>query len=94
MYADSLPGSGDGFILGIWPFYALAVFILRKRRPDHPRPYRTAGYPFTSAIFLIASIGMLLNSLISDPIITLICFGVILAGVPVFLIWKGRERAT
>jgi amino acid transporter len=86
----------DAFILGIWPFYALAVlavFILRKRRPDHPRPYRTAGYPFTPAIFLIASVGMLLNSLISDPLITLICFGVILAGVPVFLIWKGRERA-
>jgi amino acid transporter len=83
----------DAFILGIWPFYALAVgavYILRKRRPDQPRPYRTAGYPVTPAIFLIASVGMLLNALISDPVITLICFGVILAGIPVFLIWKGR----
>ena len=85
----------DAFVLGIWPFYALAVlgvFILRKRRPDHPRPYRTAGYPVTPAIFLIASVGMLLNAPISDPVITLICFGVILAGIPVFLIWKGRAR--
>ena len=87
----------DAFVLGIWPFYALAVlgvFILRKRRPDHPRPYRTAGYPVTPAIFLIASVGMLLNALISDPVITLICFGVILAGIPVFLIWKGRGRTS
>jgi amino acid transporter len=87
----------DAFILGIWPFYALAVlgvYILRKRRPDHPRPYRTAGYPVTPAIFLIASVGMLLNALISDPVITLICFGVILAGIPVFLIWKGRGAET
>jgi len=83
----------DAFILGIWPFYALAVgavYILRRRRPDLPRPYRTAGYPITPAIFLIASVGMLLNALISDPVITLICFGVILAGIPVFMIWKGR----
>jgi APA family basic amino acid/polyamine antiporter len=85
----------DAFILGIWPFYALAVgavYILRRRRPDFPRPYRTAGYPVTPAIFLVASVGMLLNALISDPVITLVCFGVILAGIPVFLIWKGTAN--
>jgi amino acid transporter len=84
----------DAFILGIWPFYALAVgavYILRRNRPDFPRPYRTAGYPITPAIFLLASIGMLLNALISEPKVTLICFGVILAGIPVFLLWKGRR---
>jgi len=83
----------DAFILGIWPFYALAVgavYILRVRRPDFPRPYRTIGYPVVPAIFLLASVGMLLNALISDPVITLVCFGVILAGVPVYLLWKGR----
>ncbi|HET7460729.1 MAG TPA: amino acid permease [Longimicrobium sp.] len=86
----------DAFILGIWPFYALAVgavYILRARRPDFPRPYRTWGYPVVPAIFLLASIGMLLNALISDPWITLICFGVILAGIPVYLLWKGRGSA-
>jgi amino acid transporter len=83
----------DAFILGIWPFYALAVlavYILRARRPDFPRPYRTIGYPVVPAIFLIASVGMLLNALISDPKVTGICFAVILAGIPVFLLWKGR----
>jgi amino acid transporter len=83
----------DAFILGIWPFYALAVgavYILRAKRPDAERPYRTAGYPVVPAIFLVASVGMLLNALISDPKVTLICFGVILAGIPVFLLWKGR----
>jgi len=87
----------DAFILGIWPFYALAVgavYILRRTRPDFPRPYRTWGYPITPAIFLLASVGMLLNALISDPKVTLICFGVILAGIPVFLLWKGRRSRT
>jgi APA family basic amino acid/polyamine antiporter len=84
----------DAFILGIWPFYALAVgavYVLRARRPDFPRPYRTVGYPIVPAIFLIASVGMLLNALISDPWLTLACFGVIVAGIPVFLFWKGAD---
>ena len=45
----------DQFIIGIWPFYALAVaavFVLRKRRPDLPRPYRTLGYPVVPLLFL------------------------------------------
>ena len=36
------------FVLGIWPFLALAVagvIVLRRRRPDLVRPYRTPGYP-------------------------------------------------
>jgi amino acid transporter len=42
----------DKFILGIWPFYALTVggvFMLRRRRPELPRPYRVWGYPLVPA---------------------------------------------
>ncbi|MDT9121047.1 hypothetical protein RSW84_26770, partial [Escherichia coli] len=45
----------DAFVLGVWPFYALAVgavFILRRRRPELPRPYRTVGYPVVPLVFL------------------------------------------
>lgn len=84
----------DAFILGIWPFYALAVagvFILRKKRPDLPRPYRTAGYPITPLVFLLASLGMLANAAIRNPTPTLIGFGVILSGIPVFYIWRAMN---
>ena len=84
----------DSFVLGIWPFYALAVgavFILRRRRPDVERPYRTWGYPLAPAIFLVASISMLLNSAINNARDTLIGFGIILLGIPVFYLWKGRR---
>mgnify|MGYP006191871337 CR=1 FL=1 len=77
----------DKFILGIWPFYALAVgavFILRRTRPDHPRPYRTVGYPVVPAIFLIASLLILGNALVEQPLSTAVGFGIILAGIPVF----------
>jgi amino acid transporter len=88
----------DGFVLGIWPFYALAVFgvyLLRARRPDLPRPYRTFGYPVTPLVFLVASVGMLVNSAIQQPGPTLVGFGIILAGIPVYYLWYGRrQRAT
>lgn len=81
----------DQFILGIWPFYALAVgavFVLRKRLPNADRPYRTPGYPVIPFIFLLASVAMLANALFSAPGPTMLCFGVILAGIPVFYFWK------
>jgi amino acid transporter len=91
----------DAFILGIWPFYLLAVgavFILRRRRPDIERPYRTVGYPVVPIVFMLASVAMLLNALIRQPGTTMISFGVILAGVPAYYIWQssaaGRRRSS
>jgi amino acid transporter len=81
----------DKFILGIWPFYALAVgavFVLRRTRPDLPRPYRTWGYPVVPVLFLLASVGMMANALWTDPINTGITFGIILAGLPVYFAWR------
>jgi APA family basic amino acid/polyamine antiporter len=85
----------DSFILGLWPFYTLgvaAVFVLRRARPLLPRPYRVWGYPFIPAIFLIASVGMILNALWTDPKNTGITFAVIIAGVPLYYVWKRISR--
>jgi basic amino acid/polyamine antiporter, APA family len=81
----------DKFILGIWPFYALAVaavFVLRRIRPDLPRPYRTWGYPVVPILFLLASVGMVVNALITAPRDTGITFAIILAGVPAYFGWR------
>ena len=86
----------DSFILGIWPFYALAVgavFKLRRERPDLPRPYRTAGYPWVPIVFLLASLAILLNALIEQPASTALGFGIILLGIPVFYGWRAVRRA-
>ena len=83
----------DAFILGIWPFYALAVgavFLLRRRRPDLERPYRAWGYPVVPLVFLLASVAMLANAVVEEPGQTLFGFGVILLGIPVFWFWKRR----
>jgi APA family basic amino acid/polyamine antiporter len=77
----------DKFILGIWPFYALtvaAVFVLRRRRPDLPRPYRVWGYPVVPAVFLLASGGMVVNALVTDPVNTGVTLLIVAAGLPVY----------
>jgi amino acid transporter len=84
-------GLADQFIIGIWPFYALAVigvFILRRRRPDLERPYRTFGYPVVPVLFLLGALFLLGNYLVSEPTAFLIDIGVILVGIPVFFFWR------
>jgi basic amino acid/polyamine antiporter, APA family len=86
----------DMFVLGIWPFYALSVagvFVLRRTRPDLPRPYRVWGYPAVPLLFLAASLGMVANALWADPWKTGITLLIIVAGVPVFYLWKLGNRA-
>jgi amino acid transporter len=85
----------DKFVLGIWPFYALAVgavFVLRRRRPDLERPYRAWGYPVVPVLFLLAAVGMVVNALVESPVDTGITFGIILLGVPVYYGWRAMNR--
>ena len=60
-----------------------AVFVLRRTRPDMPRPYRTWGYPVIPILFLLASVGMVVNALWTDPVNTGVTFAII-CGVPVY----------
>jgi amino acid transporter len=81
----------DKFILGIWPFYALAVagvYVLRRKRPDLERPYRVVGYPVVPALFLLASLGMVANALVTDPVNTGVTLGIIIAGAPIYYLWR------
>jgi basic amino acid/polyamine antiporter, APA family len=85
----------EKFVLGLWPFYSLAVagvFVLRRKRPDLPRPYRVWGYPLVPLVFLAASLGMVANALWTDPWKTGVTLLIILAGVPLFYLWKRATR--
>ena len=80
----------DQFVVAIFPFYALAaaaVFVLRRRRPDMPRPVRVWGYPVVPAVFVLSSLIILGNALREHPGATGLAFGVILLGVPVYYLW-------
>lgn len=84
----------ERFVLGTWPFYALAVaavYTLRIRRPNMPRPYRTWGYPVTPGLFLLASVGMVVNAIVTNPRDNVVTFGIILTGIPAYFAWKWWE---
>ena len=79
------------FVLGIWPFYALAVgavFVLRRRRREAPDTYRTPGYPLLPAVFLLVSAAMLLNGLIQRPAESAVSVGILLLGIPAYYGWR------
>lgn len=78
----------DQFVVAIFPFYALAaaaVFVLRRRQPDRPRPVRVWGYPVVPLLFVVATFLILGNALREHPVGTGLAFGGILLGVPVYL---------
>ncbi len=82
-------------VFGQWIFFGLtvaAVMILRKKRPDMPRPYRTWGYPFTPIFFILAALFISLNSLINEFRNAVAGLVIILLGVPVYFYWKNKKR--
>jgi basic amino acid/polyamine antiporter, APA family len=80
-------------IFGALIFYMLAiasVFVLRVRRPDLPRPYRTIGYPVTPLLFVAAVLLLLGNMLFEDEsrVPSLAGLGIIVAGVPAYWFFR------
>src|SRR6185369_717508 len=85
----------ETFVLAIWPFYALgiaAIYRLRRLRPEMSRPYKAIGYPVVPAIFILAVAAFVINSLINDPVPSILTFALILAGLPVYYFAFGSRR--
>jgi APA family basic amino acid/polyamine antiporter len=66
----------------------LAVFALRVRRPDRPRPFRVPGYPWVPALFVLTSLAFVINTLVERPTESGIGVVLVAAGVPAFLWWR------
>ncbi|HUA35919.1 MAG TPA: amino acid permease [Candidatus Binataceae bacterium] len=76
-------------------FYVLtvaAVFVLRIRRPDAPRPYKAWGYPIVPAIYIVAATALMLDLLVVRPRFTWPGLLIALSGVPIYLA-GARERS-
>lgn len=81
----------DMLIFAAFIFYGattFGVFILRKKMPDAPRPYKVIAYPFVPAIFIIFCIVLLVNTLMERPSEALIGLGLMATGLPFYFYWK------
>jgi APA family basic amino acid/polyamine antiporter len=78
-------------IFGSWILYAMAtasVFVLRRKRPDMERPYRTLGYPVVPALFLLGAALLEVRTFLDKPVQALLGIGLILLGLPLYFYWR------
>jgi len=78
-------------IFASWIFYGMsagAVIILRKKKPDMDRPYKTPAYPWIPIIFIFFAIFLTINTIMEAPRDAAIGSGIIIAGLPLYYYWK------
>ncbi len=69
-----------------------ALFVLRRKMPGRPRPYRTWGYPVVPLIFILGSLAFVANTLLERPTESLAGLGLLALGLPAYWYWGRRVR--
>ncbi len=68
----------------------LALFVLRHRHPDAPRPFKALGYPVAPGLFVVASAAMVVNAIWREPGPSLGGMAILAAGIPVYWLFQRR----
>lgn len=90
-YGDLL----DYVVFAVLLFYMLTVggvFILRKKLPDAPRPYRVWGYPVVPVVYIVLALFICISLLMYKPNFTYPGLLIVLCGVPVYYVVKGLSN--
>ncbi len=85
----------DYIIFAVLVFYILTIlglFILRRTRPDAPRPYRAVGYPVLPAVYIVMALFIDVVLLRYKPQYTWPGLIVVLLGIPVYYAWSSGAR--
>jgi APA family basic amino acid/polyamine antiporter len=92
-YGDLL----DYVVFAVLVFYVLTVagiFLLRWQRPHVERPIKAVGYPVLPALYILAAAFICVVLLVEKPNYTYPGLGIVLAGVPVYYLWRWRAART
>ncbi|MFA5860772.1 MAG: amino acid permease [Candidatus Thermoplasmatota archaeon] len=84
-------------VFAIWFFYGIAgvgLFVLRRKMPNAPRPYRTVLYPLVPMLFIATSVFIVTNTLVTDTRNALFGLLLILSGVPALIALEWWHRRT
>jgi APA family basic amino acid/polyamine antiporter len=68
-----------------------SVFVLRRREPDAPRPYRSWGHPWTTGLVLVGSLVFLAASIAAEPKGGMIVAAVLVASYPAYRLLESRR---
>ncbi|MBA2356077.1 MAG: amino acid permease [Acidobacteria bacterium] len=84
-----------GFAVVLFAGIAVAaLFVLRRREPDAPRPFRALGYPVAPGLFVLASAAMVVNAIWREPGPSLAGLAILGAGIPVYFLLQRRGPAS
>ncbi|HUP60583.1 MAG TPA: APC family permease [Thermoanaerobaculia bacterium] len=72
------------FFVANYALSFITLFVLRRREPDAPRPYRAWGHPFTTGLAVLASIAFLIGAVLSDLNSSLWALGLLILSIPVY----------
>jgi APA family basic amino acid/polyamine antiporter len=70
----------------------LAIFVLRWRRPELPRPYRALGYPVIPALYVAGSFALVWNTLMERPTESIAGLALVAVGLPFYVRWTRGLR--
>jgi len=85
----------DMIIFAVFIYYGattLGVFILRKKMPDAPRPYKVWGYPIVPAIVILFCIALFVNTIITRPREAAIGMALMLTGIPLWFLFNTKMK--
>jgi APA family basic amino acid/polyamine antiporter len=71
-----------------------AVFVLRKREPELPRPYKVWGYPWTPILFLAVNAWILFYTFKEQTVESIIGVSLFLASILLYYLGKKFEQNT
>jgi APA family basic amino acid/polyamine antiporter len=72
---------------------AASVIVLRRKRPDLPRPYKTLGYPVVPVLFVLVAVALIFSTLINSPRESILGLGIIAVGLPFYHRWRRTATA-
>jgi APA family basic amino acid/polyamine antiporter len=76
------------FFVANYALSFLAVFVLRRREPAAPRPYRAVGHPWTTGFVLLGSLAFLGSAVVADERNSLYALGIVVVSYPVYRLSK------
>jgi len=81
----------DYVVFAVLIFYVLTIvslFVLRRTRPEAPRPYKALGYPVLPALYVVAATVIALTLLVYKTQTTWPGLAIVLTGIPVYFLWR------
>ncbi len=78
-----------------WILYGMttmAVLVLRRKKPDLPRPYRTVGYPIIPIVFVLVACAFIISTLWDSPRESLMGIALIVLGLPFYSYWRRHKK--